>query len=152
MNVTDLERSVDFWTTVVQLDVSDGTDDRVYLRGAMQHHWIVLHRADRPGLARLGVEVFDRAELDAIEQILRGRGIVVESGNGLATDHVDRYVRFDDPAGNHIELYHDMVTMPVPPRPTNVVINEIQHVVLGENELAEGGRVLHRGTRYALVR
>ncbi len=138
LDVEDLDKSLDFWTSVTQLEVSDRQDERVFLRGGMQHHWIVLQQAqDTPGMARLGVEVADRAELDEIEQRLRSAGVEVDSGDGLKSDYVDRYVRFNDPAGNPIELYHDMVTMAVPPKPINVDILDIQHVVLGQKDMAE---------------
>lgn len=136
MRVEDVERSVDFWTQVVQLEVSDRQDGRVYLRGGMQHHWIVLEPADgAPGLARLGVEAASRDELDAMERRLVDAGVEVESGDGYADGYVDRFVRFNDPAGNPIELYHDMVTMAVPPKPVNVDLWDVQHVVLGQTDV-----------------
>jgi 2,3-dihydroxy-p-cumate/2,3-dihydroxybenzoate 3,4-dioxygenase len=103
----------------------------------MQHHWIVLQQADTAGLARLAMEVPDRAELDAIEQRLRDKGIAVESGDGMASDRVDRYVRFDDPSGNPLELYTDMITMPTPPRARRVDLLDIQHVVLYQRDTRE---------------
>ena len=136
MRVEDVERSVEFWTKVVQLEVSDREGGRVYLRGGMQHHWIILEPADgAPGLARLGVEVASRAELDAIEQRFADAGVAVESGDGFADGYVDRFVRFNDPSGNPIELYHDMVTMAVPPKPVNVELWDVQHVVLGQTDV-----------------
>jgi catechol 2,3-dioxygenase-like lactoylglutathione lyase family enzyme len=136
LNVGDLDKSLAFWTNVAQLEVSDRQGDRVFLRGGMQHHWIVLQPAqDAPSMARLGIEVASRPELDEIERRLRSAGVEIEAGDGLRSDYVDRYVRFNDPAGNPIELYHDMVTMATPPQPTNVDIWDIQHVVIGQKEL-----------------
>lgn len=130
LNVVNLERSTEFFTKAVNLEVSEQRDGKVFLRGGMQHHWIVLQQAETPGLARIGIEVTDRQTLDAMEERLREHGVAVESGDGLATDRVDRYVRFQDPSGNPLELYCDMVTMPTPPRPRRVHLLDIQHVVL----------------------
>ena len=137
LGVANIEESVRFWTEAVQLDVSERTADRVYLRGGMQHHWIALRQSRDPGLERLGIEVDDRATLDAFEQRLRQAGVAVETGEGLDTDRVDRYLRFADPAGNPLELYTDMVSMPTPPRPVNVTLLEIQHVVLAVGDTRE---------------
>jgi catechol 2,3-dioxygenase-like lactoylglutathione lyase family enzyme len=83
------------------------------------------------------MEVPDRAELDAIEQRLREHGVAVESGDGLASDRVDRYVRFSDPSGNPLELYNNMITMPTPPRARRVDLLDIQHVVLYQRDAQE---------------
>jgi catechol-2,3-dioxygenase len=130
LNVEDLERSVEFWTRAVNLEVSEERNGRVYLRGGLQHHWIVLQEAPERGLARVGIEVAQRADLDAMEQNLRDAGIAVESGDGLESDRVLRYVRFNDPSGNPLELYCDMITMPTPPNPRYTELLDIQHIVL----------------------
>jgi catechol-2,3-dioxygenase len=130
LDVENMERSVEFWTRAANLEVSDERNGRVYLRGGMQHHWIVLQEAEKRGLARVGIEVAQRADLDAMEQQLRDDGIAVESGDGLESDRVLRYVRFNDPSGNPLELYCDMVTMPTPPAPRYAEVLDIQHIVL----------------------
>jgi len=137
LDVTNLERSTEFFCKAVNLEISAQTSEKVYLRGGMQHHWIVLQQAETAGLARVGMEVLDRAELDAIEERLREKGVAVESGDGLASDRVDRYVRFSDPSGNPLELYHDMITMPTPPRARRVDLLDIQHLVLSVRDSQE---------------
>ena len=130
LNVHDLAVSEEFFTKAVHLDVSARIGGRVYLRGGLQHHWVVLEQSETPGLERLGIEIAGREALDAFEQRLRERGVEVESGNGLESDRVLRYVRFRDPSGNPLELYTDMVTMPYPPNTKLVSLLDIQHVVL----------------------
>lgn len=131
LKVKDLDASLAFWTRAVPLEVSARQGGRVYLRGGLQHHWVVLEPAAEPGLARVGLEVENRALLDLFEAHLRGLGIAVEAGDGLDTERVDRYLRFADPAGNPLELYCDMVAMPTPPQPRTVQLLDIQHLVLG---------------------
>jgi catechol-2,3-dioxygenase len=130
LNVENLERSVEFWTRAVHLEVSDYRNGKVFLRGGMQHHWIALQQAGEAGLGRVGIEMQSREDLDTLEQRLRDAGIDVDSGDGLDNDRVDRYVRFNDPSGNPIELYTDMITMATPPHPQRVELLEVQHIVL----------------------
>lgn len=137
LGVENLEQSLGFWTEAVQLEVSERIADRTFLRGGMQHHWIALQQTATPGLQRVGIEVDDDATLDAFEQRLQQAGIATEAGDGLATDRVDRYLRFADPAGNPLELYTDMVSMPTPPRPVNVTLLDIQHIVLAVGDTRE---------------
>jgi len=135
LKTTDLDKSLAFWTEAVQLEVSEKRDDKAFLRGGMQHHWIALHQAEEPGLARIGIEVADRETLARFENELSGAGVTVETGSALKEDHIVEYLRFDDPSGNPLELYADMVAMATPPRPISVNILEIQHAVLNIEHL-----------------
>jgi len=135
LRVKNLDESLAFWTRAVPLEVSARLGERVYLRGGMQHHWIVLEQAADPGLERVALEVESRSELDAFEARLGALGVAVQAGDGLETDRVERYLRFADPAGNPLELYCDMVTMPTPPTQRTVQLLDIQHVVLGASDV-----------------
>src|SRR5579884_823005 len=104
LDTDDLEASTLFWTNVWGLEVSERTADTVYLRGDQNHHWIALRKAERKSLARWAMEVETREELDILERRLLDAGIKVESGDGLESDHVARYVRFADPSGTPLEL------------------------------------------------
>ena len=135
LKVKSLDESLAFWTRAVPLEISARHGGKVYLRGGMQHHWIVLEESAEPGLGRVALEVGSRAELDAFEAHLKALGIAVQVGDGLETDRLERYLRFDDPAGNPLELYCDMVSMPTPPQPRTVQVLDIQHVVLGASDV-----------------
>ncbi|ANX02961.1 VOC family protein [Immundisolibacter cernigliae] len=134
LRVKNLDESLAFWTRAVPLEVSARLGGRVYLRGGLQHHWIVLEQSADPGLERVALEVETRAELDAFEARLKALGVAFEAGDGLDTERVDRYLRFADPAGNPLELYCDMVAMPTPPTPRAVQLLDIQHVVLAAGD------------------
>jgi catechol 2,3-dioxygenase-like lactoylglutathione lyase family enzyme len=134
MNTTDMEDSIKFWTTGCQLEISDRNETTTWLRGGMSHHWIVLHQAEERGLARVGLEVANPDVLNAMADRLEAGGIEVERGDGLDSDYVLHYARFNDTSGNPLELYCDMVTMPSPPVPINVEIMTIQHCVLGQSD------------------
>jgi catechol 2,3-dioxygenase-like lactoylglutathione lyase family enzyme len=129
--VKDLERSVDFYTKAVHLEVSERKDGRVYLRGGLEHHWLVIQeKPEAPLLERVGIEVKDAETMDAYEEKLTEAGVHFEAGNGLESDRVLRYIRLFDPSGNPLELYCDMVTMPSLPKPHIVHFEDIQHIVL----------------------
>lgn len=137
LRVTDLQASVAFWTNAVQLEISEQRGNRVYLRGGMQHHWIVLEEAAEAGLERVGIEVADLETLTAMEHALGQAGVGVESGSALNEDAVLHYLRFQDPAGNPLELYCDMVSMATPPKPVSVTLLDIQHCVLAVGNIRE---------------
>ncbi|HXG35728.1 MAG TPA: VOC family protein [Dehalococcoidia bacterium] len=129
LDTPDLDAATKFWTNIWALEISERTENRVYLRGGPQHHWIVLQKAEKPGLARWSMEVSTVEELEALEKRLREEGIKVETGDGLESDRIGPYVRFHDPSGNPLELYVDMLTMPnLPERPFPIL--DIQHSVL----------------------
>ena len=135
LKVKNLDKSLAFWTRAVPLEISARQGGKVYLRGGMQHHWIVLEESAEPGLGRVALEVETRAELDAFEAHLKALGVAAQVGDGLESDRVERYLRFCDPAGNPIELYCDMVSMPTPPQPRTVQLLDIQHVVLAASDM-----------------
>jgi len=131
LNVKNLEKSVDFYEKAVHMEVSDRIDGRVYLRGGLEHHWLVIQEApDKPLLERVGIEVKDLDTLNQFEEKLQEAGVHYEAADGLATDRVLRYLRFFDPSGNPLELYTDMVTMPSFVKPDLIRFEDIQHIVL----------------------
>ncbi len=135
MNVKDLDRSVDFYTKGLQLEETERQDGRVYLRGGMEHHWLVVQeKPDAPLLERVGIEVADVDTLAQFEERLSENSIHFEAGDGLESDRILRYVRFFDPSGNPLELYTDMVTMPSPPKPSVIHFEDIQHIVLNVHD------------------
>src|SRR3970282_1211788 len=115
-----------FWTRAVPLEISARRGGKVYLRGGLQHHWIVLEESAEPGLGRVALEVENRAELDAFEAHLKVLGIPAQAGDGLESDRVARYLRFRDPGGNPIERFVDMVSMATPPQPPTMQVLGIQ--------------------------
>jgi 2,3-dihydroxy-p-cumate/2,3-dihydroxybenzoate 3,4-dioxygenase len=112
--VSDLESSLDFYRRVVHLKVSERGPGRVFLTGGTNHHWLRLDETAPPGLARIGFQVTDRSALDEAANRLDSRGIAWKEANDLAGDRVADAIRFRDPDGFEIELFTDMVSLPVP--------------------------------------
>ncbi|MBM3940582.1 MAG: hypothetical protein FJ318_06785 [SAR202 cluster bacterium] len=133
MYVKDVAASTEFYEKAVHLEVSEQRGDKVFLRGGMPHHWIAIQLAPvgkAPGLAALGIEVKGKAALDEVAEKLRARGIPFRAGDGLEAERVAHSIHFDDPSGNPLTVYTDMVSMPTPPAPRRVEFLDIQHVVL----------------------
>jgi catechol 2,3-dioxygenase len=76
LRVGDLEGSRAFFTDVLGLFVTEEDDQRVYLRAWQDwdHHTLILHRADGPGVEHVGWRVDSPGELRVIEKRLRETG------------------------------------------------------------------------------
>jgi catechol 2,3-dioxygenase-like lactoylglutathione lyase family enzyme len=111
--VSDVRRSVKFYTEILNFRVSDWDErDMVFLNACGDHHTIALF--SRPGgqmpppeflqLSHFAMEVGDIDELFEIREFLKRQGIPIRSeGRKGAGCNID--VSFDDPDGYHIELY-----------------------------------------------
>jgi len=113
LKVKDLERSIAFYTTVLNLTVTERVGgDYAFLSGGSLHHEIALQRvgasAPQPpahgtGLYHVAFEVPDRRALAEAYERLRAAGIAV-----TPVDHfISWALYFDDPDGNGLEIYWD---------------------------------------------
>lgn len=129
LGTPDLDGSVAFFRDVCQLEVSEAREGAVFLRGDERHHWVRLEPAETPGIVRVGYQVTDRASKAEIVDRLDRRGIERRDGGNVREDRVAGAVRFTAIDGIEVELYDEMVQMPVPPRPTGVNLNTMLHAV-----------------------
>jgi catechol 2,3-dioxygenase-like lactoylglutathione lyase family enzyme len=118
IQVRNLERSLRFYTEVLNFRVSDqATGGGVFLTAVGDHHTIGLfpsagENAEIPDesavrLHHLAMEVGTLDELFAIRAYLRERGVpVVWDGRRALGGHTS--VEFLDPDGYHLEVYCDM--------------------------------------------
>lgn len=107
MGVTDLEKSVWFFTEVMGLAVSAQEEDRVYLRAwqDFDHHTLVLQQADVSGVQQIGWRVSNKGALKAFEKQFKDMGIEhnwVEAGKKKAQGDT---LQFRSPSGLPAELY-----------------------------------------------
>lgn len=118
LQVRDIERSIRFYTEVLNFRVSDrGRNGAAFLTAVGDHHSIGLfpsdgEKAQTPdkGAVRLNHFAFEIGSLEELFEIrayLRERGIplVYEGRRGLGCQ---TSIEFLDPDGFHIELYHDI--------------------------------------------
>jgi catechol 2,3-dioxygenase-like lactoylglutathione lyase family enzyme len=123
LSVRDLEASVDFYTGLLGLRVSDRmpyppgspVTEGVWLRCGDDHHCLVLFGLREPGrrpedrglgLHHFAFEVGSFEELLAAHRTLRERRLDCEARIGGPGWQVRVYFR--DPDGNEVELYWDM--------------------------------------------
>ena len=112
--VTDLTKSRAFWVDTLGLQITDETDDRIWLRAMEErgHHCIVLRRGgegEKPEARELGFKVFDDGELDKAERFFRERELPVET---VERAHQGRTFRTRDPHGIPLEFYATMERLP----------------------------------------
>ena len=84
-------------------------NDRSVMLKIDERAWrIAVHPGDRVRLAYLGFEVQGPAELRRAEAALNSAGVVVKRMSGAAAEEraVEELLRFEDPAGNVLELYY----------------------------------------------
>ena len=118
LNVTDIERSIRFYTDMVGLDLSEPLGaGPVFLRCGADHHHVVLYPAAAPGVKRVAFELESRAEMEHARKHLASLGLAVEDipvqeraalrqGDGL---------RFVEPnSGLTFELYTRVLQMALP--------------------------------------
>ncbi|TDD87983.1 hypothetical protein E1293_07125 [Actinomadura darangshiensis] len=112
LDVTDLGEAEDFWTRIGGLAVSERSQDVVHLRGGTDHHWIVLHRADRPGLRRMAFELTEYADLERYAARLEEEKISFTRHEGEWSGPA---LRFRDPSGYEVELVTGLGHIPNKP-------------------------------------
>ncbi len=107
IGVTNLEKSVWFFTEVMGLSVSAEEGDRVYLRAwqDFDHHTLVLKKSDTSGVQQIGWRVSSSEALRAFERQFKDMRIDhkwVEAGLKKAQGDS---IQFRSPAGLPVELY-----------------------------------------------
>ena len=144
LDVEDLDGATKAWTTLGMLEVSERSEDAVYLRGGTDHHWIVLHKAEhKAGLRRLAFEVRKREDLDTYRARLESEGFAVTEHPGEWTGDA---IRFTDPSGYEVELFDAMGNVGINPTRPWINPSELLHAVIGVADLEKSfdfyGRVL----------
>lgn len=139
LTVPEIDRSLDFYRRVAHLNVSERSAKTAFLTGGLNHHWLRLEETGQSGLARFGFEVAGREALDEIVNRLDERGITWKAAGDLAGDRVSEAIRFTDPDGFEIELFTDMVSLPVRTE-TFLKMDRVLHAVWLADNPSESGR------------
>ena len=114
LNVTELDKSVRFYTQVLGLEVSDRYPDSmvpggmVFLRCNTDHHGVALvggaQKSERTNLNHFAFEVGSLDEVFRARAWLRGHGVpIVFEGRRRAGCQIA--IEFRDPDGNNLEIY-----------------------------------------------
>jgi catechol 2,3-dioxygenase len=111
LQVTDLERSRDFYRDCIGLVVTEETSDAVYLRGweEVAHHSLVLEQGAAAKALQVGFRVRTDDDIATAERYFTACGIRHER---VELPHQGPTLRFADAVGTHIELTSSMATVP----------------------------------------
>lgn len=122
LNVRDLKKSVDFYTKMVGLTLSDYIEDQMaFLRCGEDHHDLALaqipkdhelrestYRPGRPGLEHFSYEVDSLEEIEEAAKYLQENGVDIVRGIGKHGPGENLFLVFKDPDGNYCEFYAEM--------------------------------------------
>jgi catechol 2,3-dioxygenase len=111
LRVRDLDRSIEFYADLLDLDVTERHGRYAFLSWSEHHHDVALQAVDEDapgpgggvGLYHAAIEIEDDAALEGIYRRLQERDVRVSP-----VDHgISRAIYFDDPDGNGLEVYVD---------------------------------------------
>lgn len=137
LNVTDIERSVAFYRDLVGLTVTESGQNVVALRCSRDHHNLMLYRAAKPGIKRIGLEVGRIADVTIGRDHVEGLGYPVEeiAVEELRALRIAAGFRFRLPSsGLCIELFAQMMLLAQAYQPTVAKIERLGHVVLNVSD------------------
>jgi len=136
LRVTDLDRSLVFYTETMGLGVTEEINGSAYLRASTPHHELTLTQADRPGVEHYAWRVGAPEDLNEYEKLLRSHGFESQRFEGEPGQDVG--LRFTDPAGMQVELYWDMELAGSKGRTRGGVSPErVSHIVFATSALDE---------------
>ncbi|MER6956180.1 VOC family protein [Streptomyces sp. NPDC000618] len=140
----DLEKATRFATEVVGLQqVDTGEPGVAHLRADRRHHSLALVEGPS-GVIASAFTVADDEALALAEPELEQRGLRVARGDADAarSRHVTRFIAFDDPCGNRVELVTGQETMAEPVRLTRPSsgISEFGHMCFDAPDVREAHR------------
>jgi catechol 2,3-dioxygenase len=141
LTVRDIHQSVDFYTKILGLKVSDWISDQmVFLRSGTDHHDLALAqipkdsldlndlpRYSRPGLEHFSYLVDSLKDIEDAVHFLNENKIEIVRGIGKHGPGENCFLVFKDPDGNNVELYCEMEQIPLDnPRKPQVWVRNIQ--------------------------
>ena len=146
LNVTDIERSVDFYERLLGLQlVGRGKSGEAYFRCSNDHHNVVLYPAPTAGLKRAGFLMESEADLSALRRRVEGAGLVARDVDPAecANLYQGPTFRVSEPhSGTILEFYaatqlfeHALFT------PTVAKIERLGHVVVRSPDLEKSSAV-----------
>jgi 3,4-dihydroxy-9,10-secoandrosta-1,3,5(10)-triene-9,17-dione 4,5-dioxygenase len=107
---TDPQKWLEYGTQVLGLMVAPGMPDdgNIYLKMDERPFRFAIVAGETDRLAACGLELHDQADFQLAQQQLASAGIefVIGSDEECAAVRVREMLRFNDPAGNTLELYH----------------------------------------------
>lgn len=109
IEATDIEAWRVYALKVLGMVAGDGPDPQaLYLRMDDFPARLVVVPGDRDGLVATGWEVATEADMEQVRRVVEAAGVAVKDGSAdeLADRRVNGLIRFDDPSGNTLEVFH----------------------------------------------
>lgn len=137
LNVTDLDRSVRFYTDLMGLDLTERTGEVAYLRCSRDHHNLVLYASPTPGIRRAAYQLASAADLDAAFAAMTDARLAprwLPDAECKALNQGPSFRVREPHTGLVFEFYDRMTHMATPYQQRLTQIARIGHVVLGTPE------------------
>ncbi len=133
LNVTDLDRSVEFYRDLVGLELVERDADRAVFRCGYRHHDVILCRDAVPGLKRVSFEMAGARDLDGARDRFAALGLAIEDvgANETAALHQGATFRVREPtSGLQFEFLIDAEDAATEFQPTVAKFARVGHVVI----------------------
>lgn len=127
LGVRDMDEGIDYYRRIARLDLTRRQGTTAFLTGGTEHHWVRLEESAQAGAIRIAYEVASEDALVGVAKKLSERGMTYAEGGDLATDGVNRWLRFNDPGGMEIELYLTMQSRGVAPLGSGLDMQKFLH-------------------------
>lgn len=140
LNVTDLERSRNFYEQVIGLQLVCADSKSVYFRCDQDNHNVVLHQSNKSGLRLAGFMLEDDLQFEHLIRKLCKAGIDIHEVDyvTLSRNYQARAIRIFEPRiGAVIEFYVPQIDQERPFVPTVAKIQRIGHVVFNTPNYVE---------------
>jgi len=123
VQVSDLPQADAFYQQLLGLEVTHHTDDTLYCKcwDEYDHHSVILHRANGPGLVKIGWKVEDARDLDELEKKIAAYGVPVKRVSRHEELAVGEAITFTAPSGQTMMLYHEMTQVGRTVAPPDIV-------------------------------
>ncbi|WNK20070.1 3,4-dihydroxyphenylacetate 2,3-dioxygenase [Halomonas piscis] len=108
--VTDMAASRQFYVDILNLQVTEETENVLYLRSLEEftHHNLVLRKGDTPAVAAFAWRVRSPEDVDRAEAYYKELGCRVERRADGFVKGIGDAVRVEDPLGFPVEYFHDV--------------------------------------------
>jgi catechol 2,3-dioxygenase-like lactoylglutathione lyase family enzyme len=136
LNVDDLAEAVALFEGPGQLQLNDRADDRAFLGGAGEHHWVELRQdPSRPaGLLKMAFELDPDANFDDLEKSLVEAGVPYQRVKSFSEDFVQEAVRLVDLDGTELEVFRGMAGIAGGAQPKWAKLERLLHVAVSASD------------------
>lgn len=110
LRVLDLKQAVDYYTTIIGLDITGESEGKVYLKAwdEFDHHSIILQESDSAGLDHFAFKVESEDELAEFEKKIEQFGCTLKRISKGTRIGEGEAIRIELPTRHQLELYSDI--------------------------------------------